>query len=67
MDIKEEDKVYRHCIGPKDCSSPDCEYLVYNEHNTPCCGIDNVVGVKWFGCKPSRTKRLKSRRDKEMA
>lgn len=45
------DKKYRNCVasGP---GKTDCEYLVYNEYNVPCCGIDSIVGVEWYGCRP---------------
>ena len=49
---------YRDCI---DSEKGNCPHLVFNKHNVECCGIDNIVQVRWFGCKPVHAFRNKER------
>lgn len=40
---------YRHCV---DEEKGDCPFMRKNEYNVPCCSIDGIIQVRWYGCIP---------------
>jgi len=48
-----DDNKYRNCISNH---KDNCQYMVLNKYNVPCCSLDNLVQVKYFGCRPSEVK-----------
>lgn len=51
------DEDYRDCVGAQ---GNDCEYVRYNEFNTPYCSIDGIIQVRYYGCTPIIPKRRKA-------
>ena len=43
------DDVYRSCVSEKG----NCAYMKLNDYNIETCSIDNIVQVRFYGCKPS--------------
>jgi len=41
---------WRGCIGDP---AGNCPYVCFNENGVPKCSIDNIVQVRWYGCRPS--------------
>ena len=49
MKNKISNDIYRNCL---DKTKGDCPYMFRNEYEVPCCSIDGVIQVEWFGCTP---------------
>lgn len=44
------DDVYRKCLSDID---GNCPHMKLNDQKTPCCSIDKIVQVEFFGCIPA--------------
>lgn len=51
------DDDWRVCVGGSTTHPDDCPYAI-KKAKVDICGIDSVVGVKWFGCTPSEIKNF---------
>ena len=49
MKNRDSNFIYRSCI---DKIKGDCPLMYRNEYGVPCCTIDGIVQVQFYGCTP---------------
>ena len=54
-----EDSEYRNCVEKE---KDNCPYVCKNKYGTWFCGIDKVIQVEYFGCKPTDIAGFKNRK-----
>jgi len=56
-----DDNKYRYCVSNH---KGNCQYMILNKYNVPCCSLDGIVQVKYFGCVPIEIKNKLKRSKK---
>lgn len=46
-----KNNIFRNCF---DKAKGNCVFASKNEYGTPCCTIDRIVQIEFYGCVPQK-------------